>query len=123
MKVTIIYDGNCPFCSFYVRYVHLKRAAGDIRLIDARQGGAEVEEVRRRNLSLDDGMVLKLDEEYYHGESAFQRVAMMSSRSSWFNRANYLLFSSQRSSTIAYPILRAMRNLTLKILGRSELGY
>jgi protein-disulfide isomerase len=42
--VTVFYDGACPFCSAYVRMVRLRKAAGEVRLIDAREGGPIVME-------------------------------------------------------------------------------
>jgi hypothetical protein len=38
-----------------------------------------------------------------------------------FNRVNSMLFASREVARLAYPILRAGRNLTLRILGRSAI--
>ncbi len=123
MSATILYDGKCPFCSRYVRYLRLEQAAGDIRLVDARTGGPEVEEARRRRLTLDEGMILILGEAYYHGDEAMHRIVLMSSRTDWFNRLNYLLFKSPRLSKVVYPVLKTIRNVTLRLLGRPKMGF
>ena len=122
-QATLIYDGDCPFCSRYTRYIRLKEAVGEVRLLDARKGGPEVEQAKAEGFDLDEGMVLVIGENYYHGAACLNRLALMSSRVDLFNRLNYFLFRSALLSKLSYPILRAGRNLVLRILGRSTLGY
>ncbi|HUT49520.1 MAG TPA: DCC1-like thiol-disulfide oxidoreductase family protein [Alphaproteobacteria bacterium] len=122
-QATLIYDGDCPFCSRYARYVRLRQAVGTLRLVDARDGGAEVDRARRQGLRLDDRMVLEIGGVLYHGDACLNRLALMSSRSGVFNRVNYLLFKSPRLARVAYPALRSGRNLALRLLGRKPLGY
>jgi predicted DCC family thiol-disulfide oxidoreductase YuxK len=117
----IVYDGQCPFCSRYVRLVRLKETLGHVDLIDARQGGPQVEEARKAGMDLDDGMVLKLDGRLYHGADCIHMLALLSTPSSRFNRLNAALFRSQTASRILYPVLRAGRNAVLRILGRSKI--
>jgi predicted DCC family thiol-disulfide oxidoreductase YuxK len=118
----IVYDGQCPFCSRYVQLVRLKETLGQIELVDARNGGPRVDEVRKAGLDLDEGMVLKLDGRLYHGADCIHTLALLSTRSSWFNRVNAALFRSQRVSRLLYPALRAGRNTVLRMLGRSRLN-
>jgi len=42
----IVYDGDCPFCSRYVRLVRLRDAIGPVALVNARDGGELVDEIR-----------------------------------------------------------------------------
>ena len=123
VRVTLIYDGECPFCSRYARFVRLKRAVGHLKLVDARTDEADVVEARARGFDLDDGMTLVIGDTYYHGADCLNRLALMSSRSDSFNRLNFLLFRSARFSGICYPLLRAGRNLTLRVLGRPKMGH
>ena len=37
-RAMIIYDGDCVFCSHYVRFVRLRETVGPVALIDARSG-------------------------------------------------------------------------------------
>ena len=120
--VVLIYDGACPFCSRYARYLRLQRAVGPLTLIDARAGGSEVEEARARGFDLNQGMLLILNGADYHGDACLNRLALMSSRSDWFNRLNYVLFRSPVLSRVGYPLLRGGRNLALRLLGRPPLG-
>ena len=117
----LVYDGECPFCSLYVQYVRIRSAAGNLELINARDGGPMVEEIRLRKLDLNEGMVLIIDGQYHFGAECIHRLALMSTGTGWFNRLNAILFSSAFLSKIFYPWLRFGRNLTLKALGRSRI--
>lgn len=124
LKVTgnwLLYDGECPFCSRYVRHVRLREAVGSITLANAREHAALVAEVERLGFDVDAGMVLKLDGNYYHGADCIHALALLTTPSGWFNRINSLVFRSATASKVLYPLLRAGRNLTLRLLGRTRL--
>lgn len=89
-----------------------------MKLLDAREGGPEVDEVVANGFDLNEGMVLIIDDDYYHGAECINRLALMSSRSDTFNRLNYFLFRSANLSRVGYPVLRAGRNLVLRLLRR-----
>ncbi|MGH8479348.1 MAG: DCC1-like thiol-disulfide oxidoreductase family protein [Gammaproteobacteria bacterium] len=117
----LVYDGECPFCSTYVRYLRLRDAIGPVHLVNAREGGALVEELRRAKLDLDEGMVLKLGGRYYHGADCIHVLACLSSPATPFNRISALIFKSPLVSRWLYPVLRAGRNLALRILRRTKI--
>jgi predicted DCC family thiol-disulfide oxidoreductase YuxK len=118
----LVYDGECPFCSAYVRYVRLRESVGGVKLVDARQGGPIVDEVRGRGYDLDEGMVLRLGDRFYHGAECIHVLALLSSPSGAFNRLNGLIFRSAPLSRILYPVLRFGRNSVLRLLGRTKLA-
>jgi predicted DCC family thiol-disulfide oxidoreductase YuxK len=120
-KNWLLYDGECPFCSRYVRHVRLRQAIGTITLANAREHATLVDEVQRLGFSVDTGMVLKLDGNYYHGADCIHALALLTTPSGWFNRLNSLVFRSKTASRVLYPVLRAGRNLTLRLLGRTRL--
>ena len=118
---TIVYDGGCPFCTAYVRLVRLREAIGPVTLVDAREGGPIVDEIVAAKLDLDDGMVLKLDGVLYHGDECLNRLALLSTSSGVFNRVTAWMFRNPVAARLAYPVLRAGRNLALRLLGRQKL--
>lgn len=123
MSVTLIYDGQCPVCSHYVRRLRLEALPGGLELVDARRGGEAVAEARRRGLCIDDGVVLRVGDDWAHGADAMHRLALLSSPSGLFNRVNYWLFRSPRRAALTYPWLRAGRHLLLRLIGRDKLGF
>lgn len=120
-RAVIIYDGECPFCSAYARLLRLREAVGPVELVDARKGGLVVDEVVAAGLDLDEGMVLKFEGVFYHGDACLNRLALMSTGSGVFNRIVATVFSRPAVSRFAYPLLRGCRNLALALLGRSRL--
>ena len=119
----IIYDGDCPFCSSYVGLLRLRETFGEVELINARECQELVEELARHNMDLDEGMMLVLNGEYFHGTECIHRLALLATASNTFNRINKLIFERKRLAAVLYPILRAGRNLSLKILGVKKFQY
>ena len=119
--LTLVYDGECPFCTRYASMVRLRDSAGSLEILNARDSHPLVEQLAGSGFNLDDGMVLKVGDAVYHGDQALHAVAMLSSRVGWFNRLNYLVFRSSSVSGVLYPVLRAGRNLALRMLGRKKI--
>lgn len=118
----LIYDGECPFCSAYVRMLNFKKNAGDLRLIDAREGGPEFDEAVKGGFDLDEGMLLKMSGQYFHGSDCVHVLALLTRQNDVFGRLNGWIFRSRWRSAVFYPVLRAGRGVVLKALGRSKLS-
>lgn len=117
----MVYDGECPFCTAYVRFLRFRENAGPVDLIDARDGGPLVDEIVAAGLNLDEGMVLKMAGRFYHGDDCINALALMSGGSTAFNRVNAWIFKSPTRARLLYPILRAGRNTALRMLRRRKL--
>jgi predicted DCC family thiol-disulfide oxidoreductase YuxK len=122
LPTTIVYDGDCPFCSRYVALVRLREAAGPVTLANARDGGPLVDDLRRRGYDLDQGMVLIYAGEIFYGAECMNRLALMSTRSTAFNRLHAAIFRRPALAAALYPALRAGRNLVLRLLGRRKIA-
>ena len=121
-EILLVYDKQCPVCDSYCRHVRIEESVGDLKMIDARESSDVLDEITSLGLDIDQGMVLKRGREIHYGADAINALALMSSRSGFFNRLNYLLFYSKRVSRILYPGLRGCRNLLLKILGKTKIN-
>lgn len=119
--VQIIYDGDCPFCQAYVGMVRLKENYS-VELIDAREGHPLVDEATAKGLDLDEGMIVVLEDEFYHGDDAMTRMALMTTKSGLLRRLTKWTFTSPGRSRVLYPILRGGRNMTLKVLGHKKIN-
>lgn len=118
----LVYDGDCPVCSSYVKFLRIRQSVGPVELVNARNGGDLVERVRAEGLDLDEGMVLLYGGRFYHGSDCIHMLALLSTRSGLFNRFNAAVFSRPRLARLLYPVLRAGRNTLLRLLGRTRLG-
>ena len=121
-QVLLVYDRECPVCHNYCQAVRIRAAAGQLKIINAREPSDILQEITAHGLDIDQGMVLKLDDQLYYGADAIHALALLSTRSGIFNRLNYWLFRSARLSRLLYPVLRALRNLLLKLLGRRRIN-
>lgn len=122
MTVQIIYDGECPFCSAYVRMLRLQRAAGAIELLDARKPHPIVDALKAADVDFDAGMVVKNGESIHHGDAAVQWLALMTTPSASFNGVMAWILKDGGRARLLYPLLRAGRNLALRLLGKGPIN-
>ena len=121
-NIYVIYDGECPFCSAYVRMVRLRNVAGKVHLLDAREPHPVVEEIKALGFDFDEGMALKIGDAIYHGDDCVHQLAMMSGPSGVLNRLHFWVFQNPKRAKLLYPYLRAGRNLALRLLGKRKIG-
>ena len=121
-EILLVYDKECPACHLYCEIVRIRESVGELKIVDAREPSDVMDEITRRGLDIDQGMVLKIGEELYYGSDAIHALALISSRSDFFHRINYWLFKSKRLSTVLYPLLRSCRNLLLKVLQKTKIN-
>jgi predicted DCC family thiol-disulfide oxidoreductase YuxK len=120
--IWLVYDKECPVCDDYCRRVRINESIGELRLIDAREASEIMDEITAAGMDIDQGMVLKVNDVLYYGDDAMHALALMSSRSGFFNRLNYHMFRSKRLAKIFYPVLRTLRNLLLKLLRKTRIN-
>lgn len=116
-RVWLVYDGECPMCNNYAQYLRLQQSVGEFVLIDARQGGPIVDEVRRLPHDLNDGMVVRIGGRHYVGHEALHVLALLSTDRGVVNRLNRLAFRSPLISRFTYPLMKAGRWVLLKLKG------
>jgi predicted DCC family thiol-disulfide oxidoreductase YuxK len=122
-RLILVYDGQCPFCSNYVRLLRLREVFPDLQLLDARENPDHpaVRKLAAQGLRVDDGMALLSGDRVYHGAQSIHALAEFGGGS--FGRVNRWIFRSPRRSAALYPLLRGGRNLVLRLLGRKKLGF
>lgn len=120
--IKLIYDTECPACDYYCHMVRIREDVGELQLIDAREDSAAMHEVTQRGLDIDQGIVLIVNDQLYYGADAVHALPLLGTRSGVLNRFNYWVFKSKRVSKLVYPMLRAMRNLLLKLLRKSKIN-
>lgn len=121
-EIILVYDGECPACCAYTQAVNIRESVGNLRLVDARKNNDVLEEIAAHDMDIDQGMVLKMGEQLYYGADAMHALALIGSRSGLFNRVNYWMFKSKTVSSVLYPVLRSIRNLLLRLRGKSKIG-
>lgn len=120
--IVLIYDKDCPACNAYCQLVRIRQSVGELTLVNAREDSTILRELTAQGLDIDQGMVLKMGDKLYYGSDAIYMLSLLSSRSGLFNRLNYHLFKSRKVANWLYPVLRACRNMLLKLLRKRKIN-
>jgi len=115
--VWFVYDGECPICRYAAHALRIREAAGGLHLVNAREQAEHplVTEVSAQGFDLDESMVLKYGGRFYRGAEALELMALLGTGAGWFNRMNALLFRFRPVARFCYPLMRAVRNLLLRL--------
>ena len=117
--IWFIFDGDCPLCKHAAEAMEMKKRYGELFLVDARNPDAQphlFEEIRKRKLNLDEGMVILYKEKFYHGGDALRFIAKHRKSRNIIDKVFYSIFRSQTISILSYPFIRGVRNTLLKAL-------
>ena len=115
--LTIVYDGECPFCSDYISRLKLQTHCGPVTLINAREQNPSVADYWKAGFDLDQGMVAVLDGQAYYGANAVTLLARLSDPSDLFNRLNAWLLARPKISAFLYPLFKRARRVALAVKG------
>jgi predicted DCC family thiol-disulfide oxidoreductase YuxK len=121
-EILLVYDRECPACDTYCNLVRVPPSAGTLRIVDARESTPIMREISEAGLDIDQGMVVKTGGRLYYGADAIHVLALLGSRSDLFNLLTGAVFRSGTLSRVLYPVLRACRNLLLKVMGKTRIN-
>lgn len=116
-EMLVFYDGECPFCSAYVRLLRLREAVGRVELIDARSDDVRVGALKDAGVDLNAGMAVRYGGTLYHGADAMRILSVLSADGGILRA----VMKSPRRAKVVYPFLRAGRGLVLRLLGRKPI--
>ncbi|MDE1151164.1 MAG: DCC1-like thiol-disulfide oxidoreductase family protein [Micavibrio sp.] len=120
-KMWIVYDGECPFCTRYVRWVRLKKNL-DVTLVNAREDSTLRKELTEAGYDLDNGMAVKYAGKIYYADEAMTLLSLMSTPSGIVNGLMAWTFGSRRRAKILYPAFATVRLMTVCLLGRGKIN-
>lgn len=117
-RLSVIYDGECPFCAAFVKLYALRKNIGEIEFIDARTRPDLVRELQAQGMEINEGMVVIWQRHYYHGANAMHLLSILSADRRPFERLNRFLFRNRNAAEVIYPMLATGRRVVLSLLGR-----
>ncbi len=121
--LTIIYDGQCPFCASYVAMVQLKKTVGQVVLVDARSDDPRVTASVEAGHDLDRGMVVLWHDETFFGDRAVHLLATLTAADGGIgSRLQRAVFRSPRRAARIYPVLAWGRRAFLRLIGRRPIA-
>jgi len=115
--IHFMYDGECPMCTNAALAYRLREKFGALQLVNAREVDDNtplMQEIKRRGIDLDAGMVIVHDGRYYHGKDALKFMAKHGAPKDAFNVFVKSLFWSDWLCHMSYPFMRATRNWLLR---------
>lgn len=117
----LLFDGDCPFCSRYLKYIRARTAFKGLELRDARLYPELVEEWHEKGYHLNNGMLLVLGDQVYFADDAIHALALASTRLGLLNRLNSVMMAHGYVARLSYPLLRVGRRVALRVLRRPPL--
>jgi predicted DCC family thiol-disulfide oxidoreductase YuxK len=113
----VVYDGDCPFCRNFVSLMRLRETIGSVSLVNARDGGAAVDRLLAERYDLNEGMAVIFGGKVYYGDDAVTFVVSMTEAPSFLAKAIAVVLRDRKRAEFLYPMLKAGRRLTLRLLG------
>lgn len=114
-----VYDGECPICTLGASIYALRENIGELYTIDARteRDHPVMQEINNAQLNVDDGMVIKYDNQLYQGKEALRLMAELGAPEGLINQLSNSLFRYQAIANMCYPFMKAGRNVALRLKG------
>src|SRR3546814_11695714 len=81
-------DGEWRCFSDYVRIVRFRETMWPVEIINAREPLAVLAEIEARGLDLNEGMVVKMNGRFYHGDECVHVLALLDRKSTRLNSSH-----------------------------------
>jgi len=117
----VIYDGECYFCNHTAQALRIKKAVGELVLINARESNELVTEVIKQGFDVNEGIVVYYQQKFYHAQEAIFLLNALADRSTLRGKLAYVFYKNKLATLLGYPILKLLRNLNLKWQGKPKI--
>jgi predicted DCC family thiol-disulfide oxidoreductase YuxK len=121
-RIVVVYDGDCPLCNAYVRMTRLSKAVGRPTLVNARERPELIQALTESGVNLDEGMAVYYQGRVYVGSEAVNLLALLTTPVDFANRVTAAMLGWRALARALYPLLRAGRNVLLKLKGKPQLS-
>lgn len=110
MKLTLYYDGECPFCNRYADILALKNCF-ELNICDARE---DLSWKRYgKDIKLDDGVIVVYEERLYQGIEALDLLLSICKYKGWFFSLQKTVFANRYLGVIVYSFFKLLRKIAL----------
>jgi len=118
-RVKFYYDGECPFCKEYSKYIELRKKY-DIEILNARDNLEKIIEFRAKGYDIDEGMILEVSpgKKLYHGADAAKVLDRMIEKKGVLDKFISMVVELKFFKSIVYPIVKFVRIVLLKLMGK-----
>lgn len=117
-SVLIIYDGACPFCSAYAKFLRLQQSVGPVELLSARADDPRVGHYANLGYALDEGMLVVTGDQVHAGSNAVHWLALHSPADSLTEKLYCVIFRRSALARLLYPLAKLARRGWFALLRR-----
>ena len=117
-KIKLYYDRECPFCKEYSKYVELRKTF-DIEIINAREDLEKLNAFKNKGFDINDGMIIEHEGNIFQGSDAVKIIDNYILKKSGIDIFFSFIINLPGFKQIIYPLVKAVRIIILKSLGRS----
>lgn len=111
MKIKLFYDKDCPFCNSYANYIKLNEKH-DLELLNARENLEILKKLKSKGFNINDGFIIEIDKNtILQGSQAIIFLNKLAQKRVYFPNNRFF-------KELIYPIVKLIRKLFLKILGK-----
>ena len=118
MTLTLVYDGDCPFCSAFAQRAELKGGLPDLDIRDGRTDHALRADLAKRGYRLANGAMLLEHDRVWHGSAAIAELHRRMQPSDALLQVLQGLFQQDDRARQIYPLLLLARRIALAARGR-----
>lgn len=115
----IFYDGDCYFCTNFVKLLKLREAVGIVELVSLRDDTEDVRRILALGLNVNLGFVVEHEGHILHGAHAFHYLNTLTEPRNILSQMVYRIGVYPRVSRALYPALVVGRYVVLIAQGRS----
>lgn len=116
-EVILLYDGECPICREYKKYVELRKKV-DLSIQDARQHPVLIEQLRSKGYDINQGMILIVNGEVYHRDQVIVMLGAMTEAKGILDVILRAFIRKPKLMKRIYPFLKGLRYCLLKMSGK-----
>lgn len=117
-KITIIYDGECPFCHDFVSLNRFKKLGYQVEIINARNRENPLVKTLEKRHDLDNGMIVTDGEKILYGAEAASFIVGSYSKKNIKGALYWSVLANKKIANASYPILAKLRKLFFKMTGK-----
>ena len=118
-EALLLYDGECPFCKYYVNeIISLKEKFESVRLINARESDDPFVQRYRSIYNLNDGFLFILNNKEYYGPDAIHALSLLKSGNNILSPITNFILSSKPLAKLLYPFFVVIRKTYFFLIGK-----
>ncbi|MEM5471140.1 DCC1-like thiol-disulfide oxidoreductase family protein [Hoeflea sp. AS60] len=115
--MNIYYDGDCYFCTNFVKLLKLRQAVGDVHLISLREDNDDVRRILASGLNVNSGFVVEHEGKLLHGAQAFHYLNTLSDPKNILSRVLFYVSNHEWLARVLYPLMVLGRYFVLILQG------